>query len=83
MISNDDAATKKLFRQKDAAQALSEHAVEQKRFGDNRERLRAERLAREASALANKDTAPLKPKTTATRKRSSSAGKGVQAKNKT
>jgi hypothetical protein len=81
MISNDDPATKKLFRQQDAAQAMSEHAAEQKRFGDNRERLKAERLAREASALADK--APLKPKATAARKRSSRAGKGVQVTNKT
>jgi hypothetical protein len=54
-----------------------------KRFGDNRERLKAERLAREASALANKDKAPLKPETMAGRKRSSPAGKGKKAKNKT
>jgi hypothetical protein len=75
MISNDDPAAKKLFRQQDAAKAMSEHATEQKRFADNRERLKAERLARETTALANKDTAPLKSKKTAARKRSATAGK--------
>ena len=80
MISNDDPATKKLFRQQDAAKAMSEHAIEQKRFGDNRERLKAEGLAREATALANKDTAALKSKKAAARKRSATAGKGMKAK---
>jgi hypothetical protein len=83
MMSNDDPAIKKLLRQQDAAKAMSEHAAEQKRFGDNRERLKAERLAREESALANKATTPLKPKTTTARKRSSTAGKSVKAKSKT
>ena len=58
----DDPAAKKLFRQQDAAKAMSEHAIEQKRFGDNRERLKAERQAREAAPVPNKDPAPIKPK---------------------
>ncbi len=73
-------AAKKLFQQQDAAKAMSEYAIEQKRFADNRERLKAERLAREAAALANKDTAALKSKKTAARKRSATAGKGVKVK---
>ena len=75
MISDDDAATKKHFRQQDAAKAVSEHAIEQKRFGDNRERLKAERLAREATALANKDTAQIEPKKKSAKKQSASPSK--------
>jgi hypothetical protein len=71
----NDPAEKKLFRQQDAAKAMSEHVTEQKRFADNRERLKAERLAREATALANKDST----KKTASRKKSASAGKGRKA----
>ena len=70
----DDPAAKKLFRQQDAAKAMSEHAKEQKRFGDNRDRLRAERLAREATALTNNDTTPAKTKKPAAKKRSATAG---------
>lgn len=75
----DDPAAKKLFRQQDAAKAMSEHAIEQKRFGDNRERLKAERLAREATALTNKDAAQ-KPKKKSVTKKSAIAGKGLKAK---
>ena len=39
----------KAFRKQDAAQALSEHAKSQKAFFENRDRLRTERLAREAA----------------------------------
>ena len=38
----------KAFRKEDAIQALTEHEQSQKAFGENRDRLRAERLAREA-----------------------------------
>jgi hypothetical protein len=76
----DDPAGKKLFRQQDAAKAMSEHAKEQKRLGDNRERLKAERLAREATALANTDASSIKPKKTAARKRSTAAGKDMSTK---
>jgi hypothetical protein len=37
------------FRQVDAKQALTEHGIAQKTFSANRERLKAERLAREAA----------------------------------
>ena len=42
---------RKAFRQVEAAKAMTDHAREQKTFNDNRERLKAERLAREAAAL--------------------------------
>lgn len=80
MNSNNDALAKKHFRQQDAAKAMSEHAIEQKRFSDNRERLRAERLAREATALANKDHAPIKPKKKSARNQSTAASKGSKVK---
>ncbi len=38
------------FRQVDAKKAMTEHQIEQKAFSNNRERLKAERLAREAAA---------------------------------
>jgi hypothetical protein len=57
---------------------MSEHAKEQKRFGDNRERLKAERLAREATVLTNSDTAPIRTKKPAAKKRSASTGEKVK-----
>jgi hypothetical protein len=41
---------RKAFREVDAEKALNEHEVAQKAFSANRERLKAERLAREAAA---------------------------------
>ena len=41
---------RKAFRQADAKKAMTEHEIEQKAFSNNRERLKAERLAREAAA---------------------------------
>ncbi|WP_229194057.1 hypothetical protein [Bradyrhizobium acaciae] len=41
---------RKLFRATEAKEALSDYAKAQKAFHENRERLKAERLAREASA---------------------------------
>ncbi|MFB9262283.1 hypothetical protein ACFFWD_03725 [Bradyrhizobium erythrophlei] len=40
----------KLFRQAEAKEALTDYAEAQKAFHKNRERLKAERLAREAEA---------------------------------
>ena len=40
----------KAFRQHVAEKAMTEHEIEQMAFSDNRERLKAERLAREAAA---------------------------------
>jgi hypothetical protein len=40
---------RKAFRQVDAKKAMTEHEIAQKAFSTNRERLKAERLAREAA----------------------------------
>jgi hypothetical protein len=45
---------RRAFRQVDAAKAMTEHAIEQKAFANNRERLKAERLAREATDAETK-----------------------------
>lgn len=44
----------KVFRQAEAKKALTDYAKAQKTFHDNRERLKAERLAREAEAARQK-----------------------------
>ena len=41
---------RKAFRTADAAEAMTEHEASEKAFGDNRARLRAERIARETAA---------------------------------
>ena len=41
---------RKAFRPVDAKKAMTEHEIAQKEFSTNRERLKAERLAREAAA---------------------------------
>nr|WP_253603881.1 MULTISPECIES: hypothetical protein [unclassified Bradyrhizobium] len=41
---------RKVFRQAEAKEALTDYAKAQKAFHENRERLKAERLAREAKA---------------------------------
>ena len=51
-ITKAERDARKAFRQVDAEKAMSEHDVAQKAFSKNRERLRAERLAREAVAPA-------------------------------
>jgi hypothetical protein len=54
----------KAFRQVDAEKAMTEHEVAQKAFSNNRERLKAERLAREAQGTPVATTkAKPKPKT--------------------
>jgi len=45
---------RKAFRQVEAAKAMTDHEKAQKTFNDNRERLKAERLAREAAELKAK-----------------------------
>ena len=55
---------RKAFRQVDAEKAMTEHEVAQKAFSNNRERLKAERLAREAQGTPVATTkAKPKPKT--------------------
>jgi hypothetical protein len=43
---------RKAFRQIDAEKAMTEHEIAKKAFSNNYERLRAERLAREAAAVS-------------------------------
>jgi hypothetical protein len=47
---------RKAFRQVEAAKAMTDHEKAQKTFNANRERLKAERLAREAAELKAKKT---------------------------
>jgi hypothetical protein len=62
-ISKAEREARKAFRQVDAATAMSEHEIAQAAFSRNRERLKAERLAREAAAPP-----PTKPTPRAKRK---------------
>nr|WP_084029657.1 hypothetical protein [Bradyrhizobium sp. LMTR 3] len=49
-ITRAEREARKAFRQVDAATAMSEYEIAQRAFAKNRERLKAERLAREAAA---------------------------------
>jgi hypothetical protein len=64
-ITKAERAARKVFRQVEADKAMTEHNIAQKAFQANRERLKAERLAREAAGapLAAK-SAKSKKKTT-------------------
>jgi len=57
-ITKAERDARKAFRQVEAEKAMTEHELAQKAFSQNRERLKAERLAREAAAPP-----PTKPKT--------------------
>jgi hypothetical protein len=48
-ITKAQRDARKAFRQVDAEKAMTEHEIAQKAFSNNRERLKAERLAREAA----------------------------------
>jgi hypothetical protein len=48
VISPAEREARKAFREVDAAKAMTEHERAQKRFYENRERLKALRLARES-----------------------------------
>ena len=48
-ITEAERAARKAFRQVDAGKAMTEHEIAQKAFSANRERLKAERLMREAT----------------------------------
>jgi hypothetical protein len=48
-ITKAERDARKAFRHVDAKQAMTEHGIAQKAFSANRERLKAERLAREAA----------------------------------
>ena len=62
-ITKAEREARKAFRQIDAVKAMTEHEIAQKAFSNNRERLRAERLAREtAGPLATTTKAKRKTK---------------------
>ncbi len=48
-ITKAERDARKAFRQVDAETAMTEHAIAQRAFSANRERLKAERLLREAA----------------------------------
>jgi len=48
-ISKAEREARQAFRQVDAEVTLSEHEIAERAFSQNRERLKAERLAREAA----------------------------------
>jgi hypothetical protein len=48
------AAERKTLRSREAQEAIADHEKTQKAFAENRERLKAERLAREAKTLGLK-----------------------------
>jgi len=56
-ITKAERDARKAFRQVEAEKAMTEHELAQKAFSQNRERLKAERLAREAAGPP-----PTKPK---------------------
>ena len=58
-ISKAERDARKAFRQGDAKKAMTEHEIEQKAFSANRERLKGERLAREAVELKAKASNPV------------------------
>jgi hypothetical protein len=51
-MTKAEREARKAFRQVDAEKAMSEHEKAQRAFHKNRERLKAERLAREAAGTA-------------------------------
>ena len=51
VLTAEQRAARNAERRADAEQAMRDHEAAQKAFYDNRERLRVERLAREARAL--------------------------------
>jgi len=61
-ITRAEREARKAFRQVDAEKAMTEHEIAQKAFDANRERLKAERLARETAGtqVAAKNAKPKK-----------------------
>lgn len=54
VVTRAERQARKAFRDLEAKQALTEHEKAQKAFHKNRERLKAERLAREAAQAKGK-----------------------------
>ena len=52
-LTKEEREARKAFRKVEADMAMMDHETTQKAFDENRERLRAERLAREARATPN------------------------------
>ena len=50
-MTSAEREARKAFRHVEAEKAMTEHEIAQKAFSNNRERLKAERLAREAAEL--------------------------------
>jgi hypothetical protein len=57
-LTKAERDARKAFRQVDAQKAMTEHEIAQQAFSNNRERLKAERLAREAAGPPPKTKAP-------------------------
>jgi hypothetical protein len=53
-LTKAERDARKAFRQADAEKALTEYEIAQRAFSANRERLKAERLAREAAGTPKK-----------------------------
>jgi hypothetical protein len=51
LVTPAEREARKVFRQVDAQKAMTEHQIAEKAFSNNRERLKAERLARETAEL--------------------------------
>jgi hypothetical protein len=62
-LTKAERDARKAFRKADREKAITEHEIAQKAFSANRERLKAERLAREAAGP------PVVPKKAKTRKK--------------
>ena len=58
LLTKAEREAHKAFRQVDSKAAMTEHETAEKAFSNNRERLKAERLAREASAAPASATKP-------------------------
>jgi len=57
-VTKAERDARKAFRQVNAKKAMTEHEVATKAFSKNRERLKAERLAREAKTVFQLQTLP-------------------------
>jgi hypothetical protein len=68
-ITKEEREARKAFRQVDAEKAMTEHEIAQGAFSANRERLKAERLARESAGppIAAKKAKPKKKGNSAAR----------------
>jgi hypothetical protein len=61
LISKEEREARKAFRQVEAEMAMTDHESAQKAFNENRERLKAERPAREATEQPASEKKPKNP----------------------